>query len=441
MSEEMLHQSEIFGTGLRSATDHPAAHAQRCPTLTGILHDIEAFIIRYVVVSVEQVIAISLWVAHTHVIDASECTPYLQITSATKRAGKTRLQEVLEPLVARAWFTGRVSAAVLVRKVDAERPTLLLDESDAAFKSGDEYSEALRGILNTGYRRSGKASLCVGQGANITYRDFTTFGAKAIAGIGELPATVADRSIRIELRRRTSDESCARWRERDGRLEADPIRLALESWAKKGTIEALRNARPELPVGLSDRQADVWEPLLAIADSAEGQWPIRARKAALVLSGSLEDQDIVVELLRDIREIFEDVDAEAIATKDLIEKLVAADDRPWATWRHDKPITARGLARLLSPLGIHPSDQRIAGRHRSYRIDAFGDAFSRYLPIKVGKRETTNKTGPEPAISMWETEQREPRLIFADSPNVSGPDPACPLEKPVMRGPGDAGDF
>ena len=80
-----------------------------------------------------------------------------------KQCGKTRLLEVLEPLVPRPWLTGRVSAAVLTRKVDGETPTLLLDESDAAFTHRSAYGEALRSLLNSGYRRSGRSSLCVGQ--------------------------------------------------------------------------------------------------------------------------------------------------------------------------------------------------------------------------------------------------------------------------------------
>jgi hypothetical protein len=77
-----------------------------------------------------------------------------------------------------------VTAAVLARKIDKDRPTLLLDESDAAFKFDSDYSEALRGILNTGYRRSGATSLCVGKGADLAAKDFSTFCPKIIAGIG-----------------------------------------------------------------------------------------------------------------------------------------------------------------------------------------------------------------------------------------------------------------
>ena len=167
------------------------------PDLASLLNDVEQFVRRFVVLNKHQAAVVVLWIAHTHVFDAFDCTPYLQVTSATARAGKTRLLEVMELLVARPWLTGRTTAAALVRKVDTETPTLLLDESDAAFGSEREYAEALRGILNAGFLRSGRTTLCVGQGANMTVRDFSTFGPKAIAGIGQLPGTVTDRSIQI----------------------------------------------------------------------------------------------------------------------------------------------------------------------------------------------------------------------------------------------------
>jgi hypothetical protein len=169
---------------------------------------------------------------------------------------------VLSLLGARSWLTGRVTAAVLVRKTSAEQPTLLLDESDAAFKGDREYAEALRGILNAGFRRGGVTSLCVGQGANLSYQDFPVFGAKAIAGIGQLPDTVADRSIPLELRRRRAGEAVERFRLRKVGPEALPLQSAAAAWAEKH-LEALAEAEPELPEALDDRAQDIIEPLLA----------------------------------------------------------------------------------------------------------------------------------------------------------------------------------
>jgi len=45
----------------------------------------------------------------------------------------------------------------------------------------------------------------------------------------------------------------------------------------------LKAARPAIPNELSDRQADISEPLFAIADAARGDWPQRARKALVQL--------------------------------------------------------------------------------------------------------------------------------------------------------------
>ena len=178
---------------------------------------------RYVVLTRAQLVAVVLWTFHSHAFDAADATPYLSITSAEKESGKTRLLEVLELLVARAWFTGRVTAAVLARKVDKETPTLLLDESDAAFGGEREYAEVLRGILNSGHRRGGRSSLCVGQGAAISYVDLSTFCPKAIAGIGELPDTVGSRSIPIRVKRKAPDESVERFRRREAAAAAEPL--------------------------------------------------------------------------------------------------------------------------------------------------------------------------------------------------------------------------
>src|SRR5262249_47871279 len=134
------------------------------PPIGQLLNDVAEFVRRFVVLTAEQVIVTALWIAHTHALDAFDCTPYLQIKSATKRTGKTRWLEVIELLVAHAWLTGRTTAAALLRKIDAAAPPLLLDESDAAFGGDKDYSEVLRGVLNSGYRRSGRTTLCVGQG-------------------------------------------------------------------------------------------------------------------------------------------------------------------------------------------------------------------------------------------------------------------------------------
>jgi Protein of unknown function (DUF3631) len=316
--------------------------AGKLATLGEMLTALDRFIRKYVVLTKHQATIVTLWVVHTHVIAAADCTPYLQITSATKPAGKTLLLEVMEPLVARPWLTGRTSAAVLVRKTDAERPTLLLDESDAAFNGEKEYAEALRGILNTGYRTSGKASLCVGQGANLTYKDFHTLAPKRSRASARCPARlpIAPFRSRSAGRRATSGVAGG------VNATATPLGQHLVAWATKDVIAQLHRARPARPAIADDRKIDVLEPLFAIADAAAGDWPDWARQAALALVATADDTDSVVELLTDLKPILDQTQAAVIPTADLVASLVAMDDRPWATWRHqEKPITGRGLAR------------------------------------------------------------------------------------------------
>jgi len=194
------------------------------------------------------------------------------------------------------------------------------------------------------------------------------------------------------LRRRVASETVQRWRDRDGRAEAAPLYQALTAWSGPA-LDQLRAARPALPSQLSDRAADVWEPLLAIADLAGNAWPARGRRAAVALVGTMEDADPTIELLTDIKDIITTAEA-IILTKELIEKLTAQEDRPWATWRRDdKPITARGLAGLLGPLGIHP--HRHLRTARGYRVDAFADAILRYLPSQASMCHGPNEYGPE----------------------------------------------
>jgi len=360
-----------------------AAPEWQPPSGAEILENVLAFLTRYVCMTPQQARVVALWVAHSHAFDAADATPYLSVNSAEKQSGKTRLLECLRLLVFCPWFTGRVTAAVLTRKIDSEHPTLLLDESDAAFRAEKEYSEALRGILNTGYRRGGAASCCVGQGAAISYKDFSTFCPKAIAGIGRLPDTVQDRAVPIKLKRATRG-TVARFREREAQREASEIAARLAAWAT-ANLGALREARPGIPSQLSDRQADCCEPLLAIADLAGGEWPESARTALVTLCGQAqaEDDSIGARLLQDIRVIFGDKEVDELSSGELCENLAKIETSPWGEW-HGKPITPARLARLLK--GFEVSPDRIGGKasqSRGYTVRQFEDAFRRYLPSET----------------------------------------------------------
>lgn len=345
-----------------------------------VLNAIFVFLRRFISMSSAQTRVLALWIVHTHVLAAADCTPYMAVTSAEKQSGKTQLLEVCELLVANPWMTGRASAAVLIRKIDAQQPTLLLDESDTAFSSEKEYAEALRGVLNTGYRRSGKASCCVGQGT-IGFKDFSTFCAKMIAGIGKLPDTVQDRSVHILLKRAPASERIEKFRPRRVESETTNLREQMAMWAI-GAIQILRDSQATLPDQLTARQQDVAEPLLAIADLAGGEWPQAARSALIELctEAQASDESIGIRLLADVREIFEKRGADRLSSADLACALTDIETSPWSEWSHGKPLTPARLARLLRPYVIVPHSIRIDDKTpKGYEREDFQDAFRRYL--------------------------------------------------------------
>lgn len=343
------------------------------------LDAIRTFVRRFVFLSEHQARVAAVWVVHTHVFESAYATPYLAITSAEKRSGKSTLLDVLELLVAEPWLTGGVSKAVLVRKINSKAPTLLLDESDAAFAGDKEYAEALRGVLNTGYKPSGKYSCC--DGPNMEPKDFRTYSPKAIAGIGKLPDTVADRAIYFRLKRAAKSEY-ERFRVRDVEPEAALLKSEIEKWAA-AILPGLRDARPDLPEELNGRQQDVSEPLLAIADCAGGEWSAALRIAlvALCREAQADDSSIGMMLLTDIRNVFNVGQVERISSVDLTASLCEVETSPWAEWSKGKPLSAGKLARLLHPFAVSPAVIRVGEKTtRGYLREDFEDAWARYLP-------------------------------------------------------------
>jgi hypothetical protein len=391
---------------------------------------------RYIVFSgPEQKLAVALWVMHTYTFGIFDTTPYLSITSAAKRCGKSRLLELLSLLVARPWYVAEPSEAALFRKVSSSKPTLLVDEVDATFAKDSAATEGLRAIYNAGYRAGAVVPRCVGQAHEV--RDFEVFCPKAYAGIKALPDTVADRSVPIVLRRRTAQERTpARFRLGPVGRALEPARKALEAWGEEAEA-LLAEAKPALPDELSDRAQDAWEPLLAIADLAGARWAERARRAALGLCQGAEEQDLGVLLLGHMKDAFGDSDK--MATGDLLDRLVnRGDDSPWARWWADDiargatKAAASSLARLLKPFEVHPTQVWIAGaKHRGYERTAFEPAWQRYCPTKPDVSSTVPSDGrtvdrmSEATSALRPSEGKDPpdqdSTVLPFSPPVGGP--------------------
>lgn len=373
-------------------------------TVAQALDDVIAFIRRYAVIADDQAVACALWVAHTYALDTAETTPYLDVSSPEKRSGKSRLLDVFEELVHNPWRAVLPSEAVTFRKIAKEAPTLLLDEVDAIWGPKAKEHEGLRALLNAGYRRRGSTvPRCVGPSLKV--EDFTTYCAKALAGIGDLPDTVADRAIPIRMKRKRPLDQVERFRAREVSRPAAELRDRIAA-AVTCRVDELRDARPMLPAELDDRAQDAWEPLLAIAELAGSDWPVLARRAAVVLSAGRDlDEGIGHRLLADCKLVFGDDDQ--IPTTDLIDRLIAIPDSPWGDY-YGKPVTGRRVAAWLRPYGIKAKHTRDGSTY--FKAD-FEDAWSRYAAQSVqvsptawlSQKPQTYKCHAKPPVTLRKT--------------------------------------
>jgi len=355
-----------------------------------LLDELVQFLRRYMVLPENADVAVALWVLHTYLIDLADYTPYLLVTSPVRECGKTTLLELLLHLAYRAQMTGGITASALYRRIDRHSPTMLLDELDTRLR-GDS-GEMLRGVLNTGFQRSGKMTICTGE--EHTDTDFSTFSPKVLAGIGRVWDTVTSRSIPLRLARASKDEISRLTKIRGDRIDEAclPLRRKIARWANDNRAE-LRVADAVAPAQLGARQSDVWRPLLAIADGAGGKWPELSRAAACALYGFAEEEgDYGLLLLQDLKALFDDRGNAVLASTAIVESLAAMEDRPWSEYRNNTPISKRGLATLLGRFGVKPKNIRLGAEIvKGYEYAALLPAFNTYLtPLNPSATSATS---------------------------------------------------
>jgi putative DNA primase/helicase len=390
-----------------------------------LLSAITKAILKYMVMEPGAAEAVALWALFTHALDAFGIATRLAITSPRPGCGKTTLLDILARLVLRPLLAANLSSATVFRVVEVARPALLIDEADSFLAGNDE----LRGVLNSGHRRGGSVLRVVGDALEV--REFATFSPAAIAMIGTLPGTLADRSVAISLKRKRSDEVVENFRH-DRTDELDRLGRMCARWAADN-INQLRAADPEVPSNLFNRAADNWRPLLAIAEAAGDDWPARAREIAARTVDA--DQAKRVGLLADIRDVFEAKEVEEIKSAELAAALVAMEGHPWAEYgRSGKPLSANSLARMLTSDHISPVTIRFDdGLAKGYRRRQFDDAFARYLPLLPESNRNTVTNGGNPS-NFGESQPLQPEACYgseiAQDPSVSADCYGVTVEKP-----------
>jgi Protein of unknown function (DUF3631) len=316
--------------------------------------------------------AMALWVCFAHTFQAHTVSPRLCLLSPVPECGKTTALTLLGHLCPNSLLLSNISPAAVYRYIeqvkDDYQPTLLLDEGGTYL----EGSVAFLGILNSGHTKLGAKVMRVG-GKDQSFRveEFSTWTPIAIAKIGKLPSEWASRSLVVQMRRKRPDEYKDRLRERDV-VELDALCQRVAQWAPE-IINELSDPDPLIPEQLANRAADNWRPLFAIADVAGGDWPARARNAAVTLS-ECSDVSAPEAVLAAVFVAFKHAKTDRLSSERLCKMLGSGDDEQFNN------ITQTRLSRQLKPFGITPRSIRVQNQVlRGYLLEQFEDAFARYL--------------------------------------------------------------
>jgi putative DNA primase/helicase len=428
-----------------------------------LLDELESLLTRFVILPTHAAETLALWILHTYAFELRDVSTYLGIESPEKRCGKTTLLSVLNRLVNRPVAAANISPSAFFRVIEEMRPTLLIDEADTFLRGNDE----LRGILNAGctpdtsyvvrvappdpnqeFRssrrkqapstedfplqncaiRNPNSALAFPSSPDTRHSSrllaFSCWCPKALAAIGRLPDTLADRCIIIRMQRKHIDEDCQRLRH----LQTTTLRQRCVQFVAQNQA-AIASAEPEFPDTLHDRAADIWEPLLVLADLAGGEWPAKARRAAEGLTANAQGRSPIGSLLFDIFYGLLRGGSDRIFSRDLVAWLNRFTDRPWMDLPglrsvdpcKRKEITELWIAQQLRPYGIRPRTIRIADNvAKGYIQEDLEGVFQRYVPRseldnfkaealeqeKAISAQAASKTGETSAANGYQPQKR-----------------------------------
>jgi hypothetical protein len=358
-----------------------------------LLNDLSGTFSRHLALLDGAADVMALWVMFTHGFDAAKVSPRLGLLSPLPECGKTTALSLLGRLVPRPVLASNMSPAVVFRAIEEYGPTLLMDEADTYLEQNDEF----RGILNSGHTPD-TANVWRCSGQDHEPKSFTTWAPMAIAKIGTLPDTLTTRSIIIPMRRKRPDEYVEKFDTARHRHSVDELARKAARWAKEN-LETLGQAKPEMPEELRNRAADNWTPLLAIADTAGGDWPERGRLVAVMSCGGVAEATLQEQLLADIQDVFLQCQLDRISSNQLCGKLGCLEGRPWGRMENGCIIAPSRLASLLRPFGIKPHSIRIGqSTPKGYELKDFEDAFARYLPEKRNTATSEEQQGMERSV-------------------------------------------
>lgn len=341
-----------------------------------VLNDVLAQLQGHVIADSETLHTAALWVALTWFIDAATIAPIALITAPEKNCGKSTLLVAMSKMAKSPLVTANMSSAVLFRLIDQHAPTLFIDEVDTWLRDNEE----LRGILNAGHTKD-TAYVWRCEGDNFTPTKFSVWGAKALSGISaqNISDTLKSRSVVLTMRRKLKGETALNVRHTPAETFTI-IKRQLARWADDNA-SAFSAMRPIME-GLNNRDQDNYEPLLALAMLAGGEWVSHLERACRKTQSHADDsKSIGEELLEACRDVFDRIHTDKIKSADLLRHLLEDDEAPFATYNRGNPMTVKQMSNRLKGYGVRSKTIRFGygDTPKGFEKAQFFDAWRVYL--------------------------------------------------------------
>lgn len=331
---------------------------------SAILTRVEDYLSQYVsFTNPDYAFVAALWAAHTHVWPHFDATPYLVVTSATKQSGKTLFGVDLMSFVdANAVNLGGMTPAVAFRTIDAEHPTLHVDEAETL---NSEAASDLRAAMNMGYKKGARFRRIEGR----TPREYDVFCPKVFVLIGDVYDTLHDRSIIIRMVR---GKPAKRFVRSIAQPEGNSLRAELSETMKdhEALVTKLYTEHKGLDF-LSSRDEEIWLPLFVVCEALAPQFLPRLLKVAVDMAAEkstiarrsyikLLGEGVEEKALDDqysqrlVADLLEAMNGHKhVYTADALDRLKALPTAPWRAYRGEG-LQDRELARMLSRHGVEP---------------------------------------------------------------------------------------
>lgn len=331
-----------------------------------LVDDIMAFFRKYVVFTDElMALPITMWVMMTYMFREFDAFPYMVITAATKRSGKTRLGvELMQFIANKPEPFGAMSASSMFRIIEDEHPTLLIDEAE---KLNGEAASELRSVLNVGYRTGSKVAKTIGN----EVQKFDTYCPKTIVLIGDVYDTLRDRSIIIRLRRADSPMRMMHAvASKEGQVLRERIQAAIAELKDDVVNQYMKAERLEF---LNDRDEEIWSALFCAChvfapNRVEDMKRIAvdiATEKTVDASSYTKSKEAETQAQQDeysrwlVCDMLAVMDGRNMATVEIIAKLKDLTTSPWRKFRGGEGINPDMVGELVNVFGLKPGSVRV----------------------------------------------------------------------------------